>query len=251
MHEQVWHVVSLLASCSKPRFVPSGAGVPSTRCSQHTCPVLRAPGSPSCPPCTCNRQAGCKHCYDTPFASRPASRAKPKEGRYHNTLPEAPTFYPTAEEWQDPFAYLGKIAPEATKGGIALIKPPKGWEPPIQMLDQQTGQLRTDLLVRARSRGTQWGKQAVVKQAVVITCGCVKYLAACAVSSAVLLSRMPLDACLPVSVSVRLLLHGAGPSAHPPYPLLAQPTSLPPVCCCLFNHCCGLQVPVRIQPTHL
>lgn len=92
-------------------------------------------------------QAGCKHCYDTPFASRPAARAKPKQGRYHNTLPAAPTFRPTAEEWEDPFAYLGKIAPEATKAGIALIVPPDGWEPPIQMLDQETGQLRTDLQV--------------------------------------------------------------------------------------------------------
>lgn len=96
-----------------------------------------------CPP-----QSGCKHCYDTPFATRPAARAKPEEARYHNNLPPAPTFYPTAEEWQDPFAYLSKIAPEATKAGIALIRPPQGWEPPIQMLDQQTGQLRTDLQVR-------------------------------------------------------------------------------------------------------
>lgn len=93
-------------------------------------------------------QAGCKHCYDTPFASRPAARAKPAQARYQNTLPAAPTFYPTAEEWQDPFAYLSSIAPEATKAGIACIRPPQGWEPPIQMLDQQTGQLRTDLQVR-------------------------------------------------------------------------------------------------------
>lgn len=102
-------------------------------------------------PCVPALQAGCKHCYDTPFASRPAARAKPKQGRYHNTLPAAPTFYPTAEEWEDPFAYLSKIHPEATKAGIALIVPPKGWEPPIQMLDQETGQLRTDLQVRTPS----------------------------------------------------------------------------------------------------
>lgn len=118
---------------------------------------LYHPGHHSCLPCSTPTaccvpnqppaQAGCKHCYDTPFASRPAARAKPKEGRYHNTLPPAPSFHPTAEEWQDPFAYLSKIAPEATKAGIALIVPPKGWEPPIQMLDQQTGQLRTDLQV--------------------------------------------------------------------------------------------------------
>lgn len=99
------------------------------------------------PHCYCITQAGCKHCYDTPFASRPAARARPKEGRYHDSLPPAPTFHPTAEQWQDPFAYLSSIAPEATKAGIALIVPPKGWEPPIQMLDQQTGQLRTDLKV--------------------------------------------------------------------------------------------------------
>lgn len=98
-------------------------------------------------------QAGCKHCHDTPFASRPIARAKPEQGRYHNTLPAAPTFHPTAEEWEDPFAYLGKIAAEATKAGIALIVPPKGWEPPIQMLDQETGQLRTDLQVGVHTSG--------------------------------------------------------------------------------------------------
>jgi hypothetical protein len=113
-------------------------------CSTHsTPPLLAALPNP-------RSQAGCKHCHDTPFASRPIARAKPEQGRYHNTLPAAPTFYPTGEEWEDPFAYLGKIAPEATKAGIALIVPPKGWEPPIQMLDQETGQLRTDLQVRVQ-----------------------------------------------------------------------------------------------------
>ena len=119
----------------------------------HMCDLLWVEPLPQltfscCPTPSLSTQAGCKHCYDTPFASRPSARAKPKEGRYHNTLPPAPTFHPTAEEWQDPFAYLGSIAPEATKAGIALIVPPKGWEPPIQMLDQETGQLRTDLQVR-------------------------------------------------------------------------------------------------------
>lgn len=114
---------------------------------------LQAPLNLSPRPAHQPSQAGCKHCHDTPFASRPIARAKPEQGRYHNTLPAAPTFHPTAEEWEDPFAYLGKIAPEATKAGIALIVPPKGWEPPIQMLDQETGQLRTDLQVGAHFRG--------------------------------------------------------------------------------------------------
>jgi hypothetical protein len=92
-------------------------------------------------------QAGCDRCQDTAFASRPLARAKPADGRYQHALPAAPTFRPTAEEWQDPFAYLAKIAPEATAAGIAHIVPPPGWEPPIQMLDQQTGQLREDLQV--------------------------------------------------------------------------------------------------------
>ncbi|KAA8910367.1 hypothetical protein TRICI_004165 [Trichomonascus ciferrii] len=46
-------------------------------------------------------------------------------------LTEAPTFYPTLEEFGDPAAYLEKIAPRGKKFGMAKIVPPKGWDPPF------------------------------------------------------------------------------------------------------------------------
>lgn len=97
---------------------------------------------------------GCRHCWDHPFATRPTARAKPGKGHYQNNIPAAPTFRPTAEEFQDPFAYLAAIAAEAQKAGIAHIIPPEGWEPPIQLLDQQTGQLRKDFKVPVRIQPT-------------------------------------------------------------------------------------------------
>jgi hypothetical protein len=89
-----------------------------------------------------------------PFATRPASRAKPSKAHAQAHLPAAPTFRPTAEQFQDPFAYLQSIAPEAYKAGIALIVPPAGWQPPIQMLDQETGMLRKDFQVPTRIQPT-------------------------------------------------------------------------------------------------
>ncbi|KAF6266335.1 JmjC-domain-containing protein [Scenedesmus sp. NREL 46B-D3] len=89
-----------------------------------------------------------------PFATRPASRAKPNKGHHQSGLPAAPTFRPTAEQFRDPFAYLASIAPEAYKAGIALIVPPEGWQPPIQMLDQETGMLRKDFQVPTRIQPT-------------------------------------------------------------------------------------------------
>jgi len=43
----------------------------------------------------------------------------------------APTFYPNAQEFQQPLAYIAKIRSEAEKYGICKIKPPPGWQPPF------------------------------------------------------------------------------------------------------------------------
>ncbi|XP_048005695.1 protein Jumonji isoform X2 [Leguminivora glycinivorella] len=48
---------------------------------------------------------------------------------------EAPTYYPTAEEFEDPIKYYDKIAPEASKYGLCKIVPPDGFKPTCTMSD--------------------------------------------------------------------------------------------------------------------
>jgi histone demethylase JARID1 len=47
------------------------------------------------------------------------------------TLPEAPTFRPTAAEFTHPLRYILSIRAEAEKFGICAIVPPAGWKPPF------------------------------------------------------------------------------------------------------------------------
>lgn len=69
------------------------------------------------------------------------SRKDTHKTRTH--VPEAPTYYPTIEEFQDPLEYVARffdspnsfikfssIREEAEKYGICKIVPPKGWNSP-------------------------------------------------------------------------------------------------------------------------
>ena len=57
-------------------------------------------------------------------------REPPKTNRMFG-LQEAPTFYPTEDEFREPLQYIQKIGQTASNYGIAKIVPPAGWKPPF------------------------------------------------------------------------------------------------------------------------
>jgi histone demethylase JARID1 len=48
-------------------------------------------------------------------------------------IQEAPTFYPTKEEFQDPLKYIEKISPQGEQYGIIKIVPPKDYKPEFSL----------------------------------------------------------------------------------------------------------------------
>ncbi|TLD31105.1 hypothetical protein PspLS_02479 [Pyricularia sp. CBS 133598] len=71
-----------------------------------------------------------------------AAREPLKRRERLNGVEEAPTYYPTAEEFKEPMTYMRKIAPEARKYGICKIVPPDTWNPPFA-IDTQKFHFRT------------------------------------------------------------------------------------------------------------
>ena len=69
-------------------------------------------------------------------ASSAASSAGPPTGSagsltsLRQNLVEAPTFTPTAAEFENPLRYLLSIREEAERYGICCIQPPPSWKPP-------------------------------------------------------------------------------------------------------------------------
>jgi len=53
---------------------------------------------------------------------------KEHKDRYFG-IPNAPSYYPSEEEFRDPMEYMRKIAPEGSKYGIVKIVPPESWQP--------------------------------------------------------------------------------------------------------------------------
>lgn len=68
-----------------------------------------------CEACKFNEK-GCEACHASPIMERPKNVGwKPDAARPQSSVPSAPTFYPTEEEFQDPVAYINSIRPEGEK----------------------------------------------------------------------------------------------------------------------------------------
>lgn len=57
---------------------------------------------------------------------------------------EAPTFWPTAEDWEDPLRYICFVRRQAEVIGAAKIVPPAGWDAPLA-IDKKLFMLGTRL----------------------------------------------------------------------------------------------------------
>ncbi|XP_047340507.1 lysine-specific demethylase JMJ18-like [Impatiens glandulifera] len=73
------------------------------------------------------------------------ARWEPNEG-CRPIVNNAPVFYPSMEEFEDPLGYIAKIRPKAEHYGICRIVPPSLWTPPCTIKDEtfwQTAKFNT------------------------------------------------------------------------------------------------------------
>eukprot|EP00798_Chlamydomonas_sp_ICE-L_P008179 gene8179-1435_t len=105
-------------------------------------------------------KVGCTSCRVRPMVTRPYIRWQPKEGHVQKDIPSAPVFYPSEEEFEDPYAYIASIQAEGEKFGIVRIVPPDGWDPPFQLANEESfrfqvrKQMTSHLCLRAAGSGT-------------------------------------------------------------------------------------------------
>lgn len=91
---------------------------------------------------------------------RPRAVEKGVLGHYSSSLssgslaiPQAPVYYPTEEEFQDPLEFIDKIRPEVESYGICRIVPPKSWNPPFALnIDSFTFPTKTQAIHRLQAR---------------------------------------------------------------------------------------------------
>lgn len=125
-------IVPVAAAPSPPRLIPTST--PGT-------PFLSLPPDPSLPHFTKNpalqwqgRERAPPLDFSTVKTSSPRDPPKRTQERMFG-IQEAPTFYPTLEEFQDPMEYIRWCGKEqgAEEFGICKIVPPQGWQPPFVM----------------------------------------------------------------------------------------------------------------------
>lgn len=69
------------------------------------------------------------------------------------TIPSAPVYYPTEDEFKDPLEFIHKIRPEAEPYGICRIVPPNNWKPPFALdLDSFTFPTKTQAIHKLQVR---------------------------------------------------------------------------------------------------
>ncbi|KAK9457741.1 PLU-1-like protein-domain-containing protein [Dipodascopsis uninucleata] len=61
-----------------------------------------------------------------------SKKPQPKKDRLFG-LTEAPTYYPSEEDFKDPFKYISKIAIEGREYGIIKVVPPDSWRPQFSL----------------------------------------------------------------------------------------------------------------------
>lgn len=83
--------------------------------------------------------------------------AQPQQQHQLEGIVEAPCYYPTAEQFEEPLKYIASIRPEAESYGVCRICPPLGWKPPFaHRPDKLRFATKEQDLVRERERAS-WG----------------------------------------------------------------------------------------------